>query len=126
MRRDLSLRLVDAVCAFDLWFVQSRDALGRLDLSSLHKCTAACRMLVYGCPANACDEYCRIGESTALEAMRRWVVAICACFEIEYLRQPTQQDLQKYIQINTARGFPGMFGSLNCMHWTRKNCPMAW
>jgi hypothetical protein len=126
MRRDLLLRLVDAICAFDPWFVQSRDAHGRLDLFSLQKCTAACRMLAYGCLADACDEYCRIGESTALEAMRWWVVAIRACFETEYLCQSTREDLQKQIQINTARGFLGMFGSLDCMYWTWKNCPVAW
>jgi hypothetical protein len=71
MRRQLFLRLVDAVCAFDPWFIQRRDALGRLGLSSLQKCTAALQMLAYGVPADACDEYCRLGESTTLEAMKR-------------------------------------------------------
>ena len=50
--------------------MQKRDALGRLGLSSLQKCTAAIRMLAYGLPADACDEYVRIGETTALVAMR--------------------------------------------------------
>jgi hypothetical protein len=41
MRRELFLQLVDAVCSFDPWFVQGCDALGRLGLPSLQKCTAA-------------------------------------------------------------------------------------
>jgi hypothetical protein len=30
------------------------------------------------------------------------------------------------LAINKARGFPGMFASLDCMHWTWKTCPVAW
>lgn len=118
MIRDLFLCLVDAVCMFDPWFIQRRDALGRLGLFSLQKCTATYRMLAYGCPIDACDEYCRINEFTTLEGMKCWVVAIRACFELQYLRQPSQEDFQKQIQIKTVRGFPSMFGNLDCMHWT--------
>ena len=81
MRRELFMRIADSVTAFDSYFVQKRDGLGRLGLSSLQKCTAAIRMLAYGVAADATDEYCRIGESTATEAMRRFVNAICHCFE---------------------------------------------
>jgi hypothetical protein len=28
--------------------------------------------------------------------------------------------------INAARGFLGMFASLDCMHYEWKNCPVAW
>jgi hypothetical protein len=126
MRRELFLGVVRRVCSFDSWFAQKRDAIGRLGLSALQKCTAAMRMLAYGIPADATDEYCRTGESTAAESLKRFTVAIRGCFEAEFLKQPTRADLDRQIVINTARGFPGMFGSIDCMHWTWKNCPVAW
>jgi hypothetical protein len=83
-------------------------------------------MLAYGVPADACNEYWRLGESTAMEAMKHWVIAIRGCFEAQYLRQLSRADLDWQVQINIARGLPGMFASLDCMHWTWKNCLMAW
>ena len=52
-------------------------------------------MLAYGIPADATDEYCRIGESTAIEAMKRFTMAVRACFESTFLRQPSFADYQK-------------------------------
>ena len=75
MRRSLFLRVMARVCARDDWFVQKLDACGSLGLSSIQKCTAALRMLAYGVSADATDEYCRIGESTAMESMKRF----CHC-----------------------------------------------
>ena len=83
-------------------------------------------MLAYGVPIDACDEYVRLGESTVLEAMKHWIAAIHTCFGETYLRQPTRADIEKQMRINSAHGFPKMFASLDCMHWTWKNCPVAW
>ncbi|XP_021834060.1 uncharacterized protein LOC110773849 [Prunus avium] len=44
----------------------------------------------------------------------------------DYLRRPTPRDLQRLLQKAEARGFPGMIGSIDCMHWQWKNCPTAW
>jgi hypothetical protein len=126
MRRELFLSIVDRVCAYDQWFVQRPDAAGRMGLSSLQKYTAAVRMLAYGVAADATDEYVWLGASTADEALRHFCVAIRGCFESIFLRQPSQEDLEKQISINIACGFPGMFVSIDCMHWTWKNCPVAW
>jgi hypothetical protein len=126
MRRELFMRIVKFVTAFDSYFVQKRDGLGRLGLSSLQKCTTTIRMLAYGVAVDATDEYCRLGENNATEAMRRFVNAIRHCFESECLRLPTKSDIKKQLQINTQRGFPGIFASLDCMHWQWKNCPIAW
>uniref|UniRef100_A0A0D3CK85 Uncharacterized protein n=1 Tax=Brassica oleracea var. oleracea TaxID=109376 RepID=A0A0D3CK85_BRAOL len=44
----------------------------------------------------------------------------------EYLRRPTPADLQRLPAIGEQRGFPGMIGSIDCMHWEWKNCPITW
>jgi len=65
MSRELFLRIMNVVEAHDDYFVQKRNAANVLGLSCFQKVTAAMRMLTYGVPADATDEYVRIGESTA-------------------------------------------------------------
>ncbi|KAL1371197.1 hypothetical protein AAHE18_01G113800 [Arachis hypogaea] len=79
---------------------QMVDATGRRGLSPLQKCTAAIRMLAYGVAADAIDDYVCIGESTTIECLEKFV--------------------------EEGRGFPGMLGSIDCMHWQWKNYPKAW
>ncbi|XP_059428458.1 uncharacterized protein LOC132162210 [Corylus avellana] len=88
--------------------------------------TAALRMLAYGVMADLMDEYLRIGESTAMECFKLFVQAVNSKFSTEYLRSPTQDDVARLLAIGASRGFPGMLGSIDCMHWKWKNCPNAW
>ena len=67
MSRNLFLRIVDVIKAHDAYFEQQRDAVGKIGLSTLQKITAVFRILVYDLPADATDEYVKIGESTAIE-----------------------------------------------------------
>ena len=52
--------------------------------------------------------------------------AMIVVFGTEYLRAPTEEDTQRLMTESEARGWPGMLGSLDCMHWTWKNCPAGW
>jgi hypothetical protein len=124
MRKPLFVRIMTAVEAHDHYFVQKRDAAGKKGLSCFQKVTAALRMLTYGVSADATDEYIRIRESTALENLRKFVAAIVQIFEAEYLRYPTEADVARLLAVNEKRGFSGMLGSIDCMHWELKNCPM--
>ena len=126
MSRHLFLRIVNEVEQYDPYFIQRTDAVGVLGLSSLQKITAAYRILAYGTPADSVDEYIRIGESTAIESLRRFVKAVIAMFGDHYLRSPNNIDIARLLQTGEQRGFPGMLGSIDCMHWKWKNCPTAW
>ena len=53
-------------------------------------------MLAYRVLSDALDEYIRIGESTALEALRNFVVAVVEVFGPEYLRMPNEQDTTRF------------------------------
>ena len=119
------LRIVEAVKGHDNYFQQQSDGLGRLGLSTLQKITAVFWMLAYGLPADATDEYLKIGESTSIESMKRFCRAIVEIFAERYLRTPTATDVARLLHIGQQRGFPGMLGSLDCMHWKWKNCPTA-
>ncbi|XP_057756068.1 uncharacterized protein LOC130975266 [Arachis stenosperma] len=92
------------------------DATGRRGLSSLQKCTTVIRMLAYGVGADAVDDYVRIGESTTIECLEKFVKGVISVFEDEYLRKPKPNDVQHLLQMAEGRGFPGMLGSIDCMH----------
>ncbi|XP_072150827.1 uncharacterized protein [Setaria viridis] len=96
MHRHLYLRIMHAVEDHDDYFVQKRNAAGKLGLSCLQKVTAAFRMLAYGVPADATDEKIRIAE-------------IVDVFEDEYLRSPNDNDTARLLELGEERGFPGMY-----------------
>ncbi|XP_028065079.1 uncharacterized protein LOC114268157 [Camellia sinensis] len=68
----------------------------------------------------------RIGESTAMKSLKKFVKAVVTIFSDEYLRSPNKNDIARLLTIGQSRGFPGMLGSIDCMHWKWKNCPTAW
>ncbi|KAF8405651.1 hypothetical protein HHK36_007727 [Tetracentron sinense] len=126
MSRPLFLRIQSAIEAHDLYFILKRNATGTLGISSLQKVTAAMRMLVYGVATDVVDDYVRIGESTLIESLIRFVRAVVEVFGEEYLRSPNNDDISRLLAQGDACGFPGMLGSIDCMHWKWKNCPVAW
>jgi hypothetical protein len=126
MRRPVFLTIARAVEEFDSYFTQKPDALGKMGIHPLVKITAALRMLAYGGAGDCNDEYLQLSETSSLKSMDRFCNAIVAIYQSEYLREPTTEDLERLLEIGSKRGFPGMLGSVDCMHWTWKNCPSAW
>jgi hypothetical protein len=67
-----------------------------------------------------------VGESTALKCLRHFAVAVVEVFAAKYLRLPNKHDTAKLLAVGEGRGFPGMLGSIDCMHWGWKIYLTAW
>ncbi|XP_052627138.1 uncharacterized protein LOC111891377 [Lactuca sativa] len=46
--------------------------------------------------------------------------------EIELTRTLLNRDTHLYAAHEERHGFPGMLGSIDCIHWNWRNCPLAW
>ena len=125
MRRHLFLQIVQALSEWSPYFQQRSDATGKLGFSPLHKCTVAIRMLTYGTCADMWDENLRIAETTINECLNKFCEGVIVLYAEKYLRRPNIDDIQRLLRVGEARGFLGMIGSLDCMHWQWKNCPVA-
>ncbi|XP_074378196.1 uncharacterized protein LOC141719722 [Apium graveolens] len=73
------------------------------------------------CISNAClwnaadsvDEYIRIGESTAIESLKRFVKAVVEVFGDKYLRRLNMEDTTRLLAVAEQRGFPDMLGIID-------------
>ncbi|KAJ9565599.1 hypothetical protein OSB04_001565 [Centaurea solstitialis] len=127
MSRRLFLRIVNDLDREVDFFKQQWDARGVKGLSPLQKCVSAIRQLAYGSASDAFDEYLRMSETTSRDCLEHFCKGIIFLYMRQYLRKPTTTDVQAiYALHEQTHGLPGMLGSIDCMHWYWKNCPMAW
>ncbi|KAG4933203.1 hypothetical protein JHK87_047205 [Glycine soja] len=107
MRRQLFMRIVNALSNYNGYFQMRPDDIGRMGLSSLQKCTTAIRILAYESPADCVDEYIRIGECTTTQWLQFFLRGVNEIFGQEYLRRPNNNDINCLLQIGDAQKFPG-------------------
>ncbi|CAH9138447.1 unnamed protein product [Cuscuta epithymum] len=119
-------RIMKDVMAFDPYFVSTVDATNKVSLSPNKKLTSAIFMLANGCSADSLDQLCRLSETTTLLCMKKFCGAVISVYGSWYLRTPNLGDLHRLLEKASKRGFPGMIGSIDCMHWEWKNCPTSW
>ncbi|KAH9605485.1 hypothetical protein KSS87_011976 [Heliosperma pusillum] len=126
MRKELFLRIVNALENHNSYFENTVDGIGRDKISSIQKCTAAIRMLAYGMAGDAVDDYVRMAGNTAIQCLKKFNICVNDVFGAQYLRKPTAEDIERLLQVGENRGFPSMLGSIDCMHWRWEKCPTAW
>lgn len=126
MSSSLFERIKNGVERVDPYFHQKPDACGRMGISSTVKITLALRLLAYGSASDQYDEFLQVSESTANVVLERFCDAIYKEYGHEYLqRYPSPSEIQQYQELNSLRGWPGLFGGIDCMHWRWQNCPIA-
>jgi hypothetical protein len=125
MSKTLFLQIVVAVESHDEYFREKPDAAGVLGTSPIQKVVGAFRMPAYGISADFLDYYVRMGESTIIESLKHFVKVVVDFCGDKYLRAPNAQDIARLMAMNSARGFPGMLGSIDYMHWRWDKCPTA-
>ncbi|KAM0977363.1 hypothetical protein ACFX13_020484 [Malus domestica] len=74
------------------------DAFGDMSLIPEQKITVALRMLTYGVSTDQVDEIARMGKSNILKSLMRCCGAIESIYTVEYLRRPTNMDLQRLMK----------------------------
>lgn len=67
-----------------------------------------------------------LGGDTIMQAFQRYTQAVIDIYGPEYLRAPNDEDTERLLGLSEDRGWPGMLGSIDCMHCTWKNCPAGW
>jgi hypothetical protein len=111
---------------YSSYFTARVDACGHRGLSPQQKCTAVLRLLAYGMAADTVDEYIKLGRSTVVECLENICEGVIQCYDAEFCRGPTVADTQRLLAKAEERGFPGTLGSIDCMHWQWRNCPIGW
>jgi hypothetical protein len=126
MSRKLFLKIIYALRDYESYFRCKLDCTGMAGFFAFQKCTVTMRMLAYGAPSDTTDDYLRMAESIAFDCFYRFCRAVIAVFGDTYLRSSTIQVTARILAFNEARGFPGMLGSIDCMHWKWKNYLFSW
>ncbi|KAH9121593.1 hypothetical protein AeMF1_006771 [Aphanomyces euteiches] len=125
MSKTLFERVLEALMTNNDFFAYKVNAARTPGIRPLIKVTAALRMLAYGASADSIDENLELSERTTLKSLRCFCESVIENFGDEYLREPTDDDISLLLGVNAKRGFVGMLGSIDCMHWQWNKCPTA-
>jgi hypothetical protein len=116
---------VEDVVAADIAFYQQRKNLHADDQASLEaQLLLPIKCLAYGVPSHTFINYFQMSKQYARECCKQFDVAIKEKYHKEYLRLPTVDNLKCIHKLHkAAHKVDGLFGSLDCSHTMRTNCP---
>nr|XP_043639316.1 uncharacterized protein LOC122610389 [Erigeron canadensis] len=112
---------------FQFFHKGATDASGRPGFNIFQKRTFAIRQLAYSYKADALDEYLQMAQDTGYPCLDAFYKYVIHLYQHEYLRRPTETDIERLsTKHEQVHGFPGMLGSIDCMHCGWRNCLVAW
>lgn len=121
---------------FEIWTELKKEDLFEQKINSVTKkrgirplvrFCACIRHMATGEPYDSMDEKFQISESELHKSFLPFCRLVVKHFGEKYInRQPTNEELERILTINSARGFPGMFASWDCKHFVWSACPRAW
>ena len=62
-------------------------------------------MLAYGISGDFMDEYVRIGETTALQSLKKFVTMVVDVLSEEYFKKPNNKNIARLLAHGKCRGF---------------------
>jgi hypothetical protein len=123
MTKEMFIDISHVVAKRNSYFHRTSNDAGLPGFATIQKVTTVIQILRYRGPADRLDEYIRMGESTTLETMNKFTRTIVAEYGHIYLREPNAHDIARLLHIAEERGFLGILGSIDCMHWEWEKCP---
>jgi hypothetical protein len=116
--KKLILPILDVVRDHDSYFKYKMVTIGKVVFTSNQKCSATVLMLAYGVARDLVNEYMRMSYTTCLESTYTF------CKEVGVWQSLSERakcsNISQLLSINESRGFLGMLGSIDFMHWVEE------
>jgi Plant transposon protein len=121
-------RLMEDIAASqNSFYLNTVDAAGKQGSSFHARLLLPLKTMAYGVAYHMLRDHFQMSRTAARNCCIVFHKTIKELYEKEYLRLPTEKDVKSIEALHkTVHKYPGMFGSLDCMHTVWKNCPVAW
>ena len=105
-----------------------KDATGKKGIRVECKVLGILKCVAFGCSGVAFRDYHQMAGNTFTVNLKAFFQAIRSDPELTgtYLRSPTREDAIRVVELHKKKHkVEGLLGSLDCYHWSWKNCPVG-